>query len=151
MPGPRRRDLLDRFFEKVTVNSGGCWLWRGPVHRNGYASFNLGGHQGKKVLAHRWAYENFIGPVPKQLDLDHLCRVRHCVNPEHLEAVTRRVNLLRGETIPAAHAHKTYCINGHEFTKTNTYRKANGTRQCRACCFARVYKRRKEKTNGTMA
>jgi len=80
---------LDRFFTKVEV--GDCWLWVGATDR-GYGKFYP--HR-KTVRAHRWLYEQLVGPVPAGMDLDHLCRVRACVNPDHLEVVTRSVNLAR--------------------------------------------------------
>ncbi|MEV4271931.1 HNH endonuclease signature motif containing protein [Micromonospora aurantiaca (nom. illeg.)] len=82
--------------------------------------------------AHRIAYEMKRGPVPDGLELDHLCRNRRCVRPAHLEPVTRRTNLLRGETIPARLAERTHCRHGHEFTPENTYQ-WRGSRFCRTC------------------
>lgn len=93
---------LARFVAKVDVAPSGCWLWSAAVDSTtGYAKFHA---ERRVVNAHRWAYEHYLGPVPEGLDLDHLCRVRHCVNPLHLEPVTRRENLLRGATLTAAHA-----------------------------------------------
>ncbi len=85
-----------RFFSRVDKRPDGCWLWTAHVHpRTGYVQFRIGGRKGKMVLAHRWAYERFTGPIPAGLELDHLCRVRHCVNPAHLEPVTRSENRRR--------------------------------------------------------
>src|SRR5688500_6772566 len=81
---------LDRFFDKV--DGGDCWLWTGALDR-GYGKFFPAG---KTVRAHRWLFEQLVGPVPDGMDLDHLCRVRACVNPDHLQPVSRRVNLNRG-------------------------------------------------------
>lgn len=122
---------LQLFFDKVKVDpETGCWLWQGYVTVHGYGQFWNGD---RLVGAHVFGYEAHKGPVPDGLDLDHLCRVRRCVNPDHLEAVTRRENLLRGLTIPAAKAAQTHCEHGHEFTEANTYRGANGKRSCRIC------------------
>jgi hypothetical protein len=85
--------------------------------------------------AHRIAYELVVAPVPAELDLDHLCRVRRCVNPAHVEPATRQVNLLRGVGHPAVNAAKTHCPKGHPFDDANTYH-WEGHRQCRACRFA---------------
>ncbi|TDD77726.1 HNH endonuclease [Actinomadura rubrisoli] len=86
----------------------------------------------KNVVVHRFVYESLVGPIPEGLVLDHLCRVRACCNPAHLEPVTDRVNILRGASITAANARKTHCDHGHEFTSQNTYRH-RGRRLCRAC------------------
>lgn len=110
---------------KFTVDDG-CWEWTASRFRNGYG-------QGNRTVAHRVVYELLVGPVPEGLDLDHLCRNRGCVNPGHLEPVTRRENLRRGETLPAANAIKTHCNTGHEFSEENTYVDALGKRHCRAC------------------
>jgi len=88
---------------------------------------------GKNKVAHRISYELLKGDIPEGLDLDHLCRNRGCVNPDHLEPVTRKENLLRGNTIPAKHARKTHCPQGHEYTKGNTFISKSGSRHCRKC------------------
>ena len=90
-----------------------CWLWRGYLNGQGYGSIRWMGRQWR---AHRLVYELTVGSIPPGLTLDHLCRVRHCVNPDHLEPVTNRVNLLRGESPSARHARKTHCPLGHEYT-----------------------------------
>lgn len=82
-----------RFWSHVNKTDGGCWLWEAGTDRGGYGRFEGDGHE---VAAHRWSYEDAVGPIVPGLDLDHLCRVRRCVNPAHLEPVTRQVNLLRG-------------------------------------------------------
>lgn len=124
----------ERILERVTPSPTGCWLWNGAIGTNGYATVSRGTRPNRlRWMAHRFSYEVFVGPIPEGLDLDHLCRVRHCVNPDHLEPVTRRENLLRGQTINALRAAQTHCIHGHEFTPENTYRYADGTRKCRAC------------------
>jgi hypothetical protein len=90
-----------RFFSRVNGTPDGCWLWTAHVNpRTGYVQFRIGGRSGKMVLAHRWSYEHFVGPIPDGLQIDHLCRVRHCVNPSHLEPVTARENRLRQPVSP---------------------------------------------------
>lgn len=133
--GYRRRTFVrgtpeQRFWAKVKKDApDGCWLWMSTIMKNGYGHFRVGA---KKVYAHRFSYVLANGPIQTGCDLDHLCRVRHCVNPSHLEAVPRRVNLLRGETLVAANARKTHCPQGHPYTQDNTYT-YHGSRQCMTC------------------
>jgi hypothetical protein len=103
-----------------------CWFWTGVVNGSGYGSTWLGG---KWVGAHRLAYETLRGPIPAHYDIDHLCRRRLCVNPEHLEPVTRRENLRRGKTVVAAHLAKTRCPKGHLYDWTDN----RGARCCKTC------------------
>ena len=125
------RDVTDeQRFLRFVDPSGGCWEWRGARMSDGYASFQA---NGKTTLGHRWSYQNWIGPIPDGLTLDHLCRNRGCVNPAHLEPVSSRENVLRSPTAPpAVNARKTHCIHGHEFTFENTYMH-KGRRGCRVC------------------
>lgn len=126
--------LRDRLLLQALVDDDGCWLWTGALLRNGYARLRTEmADGGKSRLAHRASYEEFVGPIPEGLTIDHLCRVRHCVNPAHLEAVTHRENIMRGETRAAENAAKTVCIHGHEFTFANTYVSPDGKRACRTC------------------
>ncbi len=109
-----------------------CIDYPGSVDRYGYGKV---GNKSKK--AHRVAYEQAVGPIPAGLTIDHLCRNRRCVNPEHMEPVTRRVNTMRGDGPTARHARQTTCKSGHPFDEVNTYRWRGG-RKCRACNRAAV-------------
>lgn len=119
-----------RVEEKIErVTDSGCWIWMGGI-RSGYGQTSIGR---RNVAAHRAVYEWLRGPIPPGLDLDHLCRVRSCVNPDHLEPVTRRVNLLRGNTLPAANAAMRACKCGHPYTeRVSRGRKYRACRRCEA-------------------
>jgi hypothetical protein len=111
----------------------GCWLWVRALTTAGYGAwFRDGGR-----LAHRIVYQRLVGPIPRGLTIDHLCRTRRCVNPDHLEPVSMRVNLLRGESPAALNARKARCIHGHLFDRANTYwycdYRGRWMRQCRRC------------------
>ena len=121
--------LRERFDARWTPNLvTGCHEWRGQIDRGGYGRYNA-------ESAHRLAWKMHAGQIPEGLELDHLCRVRRCVNPLHLEAVTQRENILRGRSNPVAvNARKTHCPQGHPLVKGNLYFNA-GTkhRTCRKC------------------
>lgn len=128
--GPIPRPVSERLWAKVDT-SGECWLWTGATTANGYGVLSVFTERLDRhtnALAHRLAYELLIGPIPQGLEIDHLCRVRHCVNPEHMEAVTHRENQRRmSEAV-------THCRNaGHELTPENTRVSPNGRRRCLAC------------------
>lgn len=94
---------VERLMAKVQRSEGGCWLWTGSITRAGYGRIRgADAHDGRTVLAHRLAYELLVGPIPQGLHLDHLCRVRRCVNPEHLEPVTLAENNRRAAAAMAA-------------------------------------------------
>lgn len=123
------RSARDRFWEKVD-KSGECWLWTAAKSVGGYGQFWPASRV--RRYAHCYAYELLVGPIPEGLQIDHLCRVRLCVNPDHLEAVTQQENNRRSNSNSAINARKTHCIRGHEFTPENTYRSSKG-RTCRTC------------------
>ena len=122
----------ERFWTKVEKTED-CWLWTASKNADGYGQF--GRIDGKMVSAHRFAYELMVGPIPDGLAIDHLCRIRHCVNPEHLEAVTHRENCLRGIEAATDRARKTHCLRGHLFDEDNTYCPPEHPqeRTCRKC------------------
>lgn len=105
--------VLDRFWAKVQQTES-CWLWTAARDHRGYGEFRVELPPARPAKAHRFAYETLVGPIPDGLELDHLCRNRACVNPDHLEPVTGRVNTLRGESPTAQNARKTHCVHGHE-------------------------------------
>lgn len=127
-------DPRERFHAKYIVNpETGCWEWQARINRTGYGRFKVGR---REYAAHRIAYELLVDRIPEGLDIDHLCRVRHCVNPEHLEPVTRRENIRRGLTGHNSNNHnarKTHCKRGHPFDTANTAKLSGGRRGCLAC------------------
>jgi hypothetical protein len=143
---------IERFFNKIEpIPWSGCWVWVAATDSCGYGKFNI---DGRIVGAHRVSYEFHKGPIPYGLELDHLCRIPSCVNPIHLEAVTHKENVRRGESRGQYNKTKTHCPQGHEYTKENTYlwekknKKDKGkdnrygkSRQCKACSLSRYLMR----------
>lgn len=125
------KQSIEKRFDKYVTKTQSCWLWNGYTNIHGYGRimFNK-----KSCYAHRVFYEFFKEKIPPKMTLDHLCRVRNCVNPNHLEPVTQIENLMRGLCPPAINARKTHCKYGHEFTPENTYIYLNGSgKRCRQC------------------
>lgn len=124
----------DRFWRKVNKTST-CWLWLGTTW-DGYGKFRRNGHT---QFVHRAVYETMVGPIPSGLQIDHLCRVRNCVNPSHLEVVTQLTNIRRGTN---SNRSKTHCPKGHPYSKENTY--IPRTRPNNRMCFSCKRKRERE-------
>ena len=130
MVGKSTKTAIERFSEKYLPEPNtGCWLWESATTR-GYGVIHIaGGVQ----YAHRFSYEHFVGPIPKGLSIDHLCRTPLCVNPAHLEPVTPRENTARGIGPSAKAARTGICKSGHDLVGDNGYRRTNGMRGCHAC------------------
>lgn len=128
-----------RFWAKVALPDGnGCMLWLGSQNERGYGWLRVGT---KLLKAHRISCALAYGPIPEGLEVDHLCRARHCVAPEHLEAVTHAENMRRG-IAGKLQAAKTHCPRGHAYDDANTYRTRDSRRQCRACARIRAARKR---------
>lgn len=128
--------IAERFRSKVSQQPDGCWLWTGAKTPSGYGTLGRGRRGEGNALAHRVSWELAGRQVPEGLELDHLCRVRACCNPDHLEPVTRAENTRRGqlhEVLRAKARRITHCPRGHAYTEDNTYRYPNGARACRTC------------------
>lgn len=122
--------IIDLYPDRVVVVPSGCWIWIASMSGNGYGAVRW---NGKQEGTHRVSYELAHGQISGGLVLDHLCRTTLCVNPDHLEEVTCRENLLRGETLAAENHNKTRCIRGHPLSGSNLNIDCRGMRQCRIC------------------
>ena len=122
-------NTLERFERRYVVAESGCWLWTGPLNNTGYGCF-------ARTSAHRWAYAAMVGPIPDGYQIDHLCRVRRCVNPSHLEAVTRSENNRRAAQ-HRVYIPKTHCPHGHAYDETNAHINGQGYQVCLACLRSR--------------
>lgn len=116
-------------FSKIEV-TGFCWLWTAYLNKKGYGQFRVGS---KMLPAHRAVYEHLVGIQPEQLVANHLCYVRNCVNPDHLEFVTQRENVLYSHSPVRKNHDKTHCKRGHLLLGENLYLKPCGRRVCRTC------------------
>lgn len=142
-------ELPERLSSKIEKTDG-CWEWLASK-TDGYGRYY---DNGRNHMAHRFVYRLLVGPIPPDLQCDHLCRNRSCVNPDHIELVTQQENIARGDATienarPArirSQLARTHCKNGHPWSEENTYRRPdNGTRQCRACVAARMKARRADR------
>ncbi len=118
-----------RLNERIKRCENSCWEWQGSLTL-GYGLMMI---KGKRYVVHRLAYELWKGPIPEGLTLDHLCRNRACVNPDHLEPVSLKENILRGVSPSADNARKTHCPKGHEFTPDNLVADNANRRRCKTC------------------
>lgn len=122
--------FVDRLAIWSEVMPSGCIEWRGRLDSKGYGSVS---YQSHRMGAHRAAYLVLVGSIPDGFQIDHLCRNRCCINPSHLEAVTKAENIRRSDNLSAVNARKTHCLRGHEFTPENTRMLPGPRRECRAC------------------
>jgi hypothetical protein len=124
--------LVDRLWDKISPEPmSGCWFWLGHLGRLGYGQMKVCNQMWK---AHRLVYTLFRGTIPVGAELDHLCRQRDCVNPDHLEPVTHRENILRGVGVASCCAKKTHCLRGHPLSGRNLIVADHGRRRrCREC------------------
>lgn len=136
--GPKPTPSKCAAFLARVEKTDSCWLWKGTLSDNGYGVFYA---DEKLYKAHRVAYEFAGRVIPEGLQIDHLCRVRNCVNPDHLEAVTCRENIMRGAGVAAKHAKVTHCPSGHPYSEENV-RMYRGSRYCRACHSQRYLSRK---------
>ena len=135
--------ILERFVRQIEWDETGCWPFKGTAVKGDYRHFKVAD---KQILAHRWSYEYFKGPIPVGLTIDHLCRRPRCVNPDHLEAVTIRQNIRRGNGLAGQNARKQVAKCGHPFD----FVEPDGRRRCLRCYKAQLResarRKRRDKT-----
>jgi len=142
-----KQDTLERFVSYVDVCESGCWEWTRALDRKGYGQFYLGSAM---TGAHRASWQLLVGPIPVGLQIDHLCRNRRCVNPDHLEPVTVAENVSRSHAATGRGRAAAHCVHGHEFTQDNVFLKTDRSgrtrRACRECNRLYLARRRAQKT-----
>jgi hypothetical protein len=136
MPADVEPAALSRFHAKYAVDvTTFCWEWTAALDPNGYSVHK---NYGRKISGHRFAFLAFVGPIPADRQIDHVCRNKRCVNPAHLDCVTAQENTLRADGPSSRNAARTRCIHGHAFSLLNTYITPDGRRMCRECQRART-------------
>jgi hypothetical protein len=142
-PRPGYENTFERIVPRLRLGPGGCWLWTGCTNPAGYGvARSRSDPAGLSMLVHRRLWTAVINDVPASRHIDHLCRVHACANLDHLEVVTPRENCMRGVSPRARQAKQTHCIHGHLFDEKNTYRYANGRRDCLRCAADRMARKR---------
>ncbi|WP_237325618.1 HNH endonuclease signature motif containing protein [Streptomyces sp. CBMAI 2042] len=154
--------MIERLMAKVVKETNApahrpdlapCWIWTGYCNPFGHGNITLSAEEGR-ALVHRVTYQHAIGPIPKGLELDHLCRVPSCCNPAHLEAVTHAENVRRGRGGEAARARaatRTHCTNGHAYAGENYRITPLGRRRCRVCAREWASRKRTQMREGAAA
>ncbi len=140
--GPKVRPPEERFWalvDKGYEDPACCWPWKNGTEIDRYYVFHLTPSE-RSISSHRMAYILTFGDIANSLVIDHLCEIKICVNPYHLEPVTQRENLIRSGNVIMDNAGKTHCLRGHEFTAENTWRNHKGHRWCRECTRIRQRK-----------
>lgn len=146
LPPPKLTER-ERILGRIDKRNDGCWHWTGAADRKG-TGYGMARYQGRNRGAHRVVYMLLVGPIPAGLELDHLCCVRICVNPEHLEPVTHEVNTQRA----VMQATDELCANGHLWADGNArHRPSDGVRECRACCREKQARHRARKRAARVA
>ena len=120
----------ERASKNISIVDSGCWEWTGCKDQKGYGMLSRGG---KTHRAHRWVYEAVVSKIGDGLTIDHLCRNRACVNPDHLEPVAVVENVMRGEGVCVQNSRKTHCKNGHALSVDNLVASSHGKRVCKKC------------------
>ena len=121
---------MQRFVASIERDNNGCWLWTSTLNSRGYARISI---RNKMVLAHRWIWMRWNGPIPDDLVVDHLCEVKRCVNPDHMQLLTSQENIRRSCPL------KTHCPRGHELDIVGFYLdRSNGARKCKVCHLERT-------------
>ena len=143
--GPKPKSFVIRLLSHIKTNENGCFIWLGSKNNKGYGMLNV---DRMPALAHRVSYELFVGDLEDGLVVDHLCRNRGCINPAHLEQVTSRDNVLRGDSVCSENSKKTHCKRGHEFSGENMRLLKNGGRFCKKCRIIRDENRYQILTGG---
>ena len=137
-----KEEVLQKLYDNTVCDEHGCWLWQGGRTTGGFGEASIGG---ETFYVHRLGFSLTKHALTKGKELDHLCKVRHCWNPAHLEEVLHRTNCLRGGSFSAANAQMTHCKRGHIFSEGNTYRPEEHHRVCKECKRLNDRQRRKLK------
>lgn len=130
MPSNSSKSDTYAFWSKVVLGNNGCLEWIGAHSSTGYGSI---GRKGKVYRAHRFSYQMLVGDIPDGKVLDHICRNKNCVAPDHLEIVTQLINTHRGTPFAARNAKVKNCPKGHSYSKENTTINKKGSRVCIEC------------------